>query len=167
MPKSYKNKKNKKGGFWGEEYLRAKSWNPFAKKETTTSNYVPPADVTTDMNPSAGPAFTPAPPAAPPVEPAAPSAAPATPPAPPVEPAVTTAVAPSVGGRRRKSRRRRSRKHKKQRGGVHPNETSSRLALNAMPFSGKTAEPQVWLGGKTRKRRKNKRRSKSHKKRKH
>ena len=85
--------------------------------------------------------------------------------APPVTSSADSVV--PTGGRRRKSRRRRSRKHKKQRGGFHPNETSSRLALNAMPFSGKTAEPQVWLGGKTRKRRKNKRRSKSHKKRKH
>lgn len=159
MPKSYKNKKNKKGGFWGEYLEKAKGLNPFAKKETS-SQYVPPIDTTsaksplhvtppavtppvaTDMN---TPAVTPPPPAAPPA----------------VEPALPT------GGRRRKSRRHRSRKHKKQRGGVHPNETSSRLALNAMPFSGKTAEPQVWLGGKTRKRQKNKRRSKSHKKRKH
>ena len=157
MPKSYK---NKKGGFWGEYLKKAKGLNPFAKKEEipTTNDYVPPSappaapDMTAapDMN---APAVT---------TPAVTTSA--------VEPPAVTTSADSVvptGGRRRKSRRRRSRKHKKQRGGVHPNETSSRLALNAMPFSGKTAEPQVWLGGKTRKRRKNKRRSKSHKKHKH
>jgi hypothetical protein len=148
MPKSYKNKKNKKGGFW-------EKLNLFAKK-TTPSPYVPPVEpAVTPPAPAAESAVTPP-------APAAESAV--TPPAPAAESAV---AAGRPGGRRRKSRRRRSRKHKKQRGGVHPNETSSRLALNAMPFSGKTAEPQVWLGGKTRKRRKNKRRSKSHKKRKH
>ena len=160
MP-TYKNKKNKnkKGGFWGKEYLeKAKGLNPFAKKETP-SPYVPPVEpaVTPPV-----PALTDTAPAESAVTPPAESAV--TPPAPAAESAV---AAGPTGGRRRKSRRHRSRKHKKQRGGFHPNETSSRLALNAMPFSGKTAEPQVWLGGKTRKRRKNKRRSKSHKKRKH
>lgn len=161
MP-TYKNKKNKnknkKGGFWGKKYLE--NLNPFAKKEDTQSPYVPPADTTAVTPPV--PALADTAPAAPPVTPPAESAV--TPPAPAAESAV---AAGPTGGRRRKSRRHRSRKHKKQRGGFHPNETSSRLALNAMPFSGKTAEPQVWLGGKTRKRRKNKRRSKSHKKRKH
>lgn len=155
MPKTGKNKKMKKGGFFDfKKYTeQAKDWNPFAKKESTIP-YVPPSTT--------------------PVEPGSPVVAPvAATPAPtvmntPVHSDINTALTatPGVGGRR-KSRRRRSRKHKKQRGGVHPSETSSHLALNAMPFSGKTAEPQVWLGGKTRKRRKNKRRSKSHKKRKY
>ena len=154
MPKRKTNRKysnNKKGGFWGEgfwgeDYLKkAKGLNPFAKEETemVTNNYVAPS-------------------VAPPTESVAP---------PTTVNSVPDSSVPvmnnptnSIGGRRKTRRRRYS---KKQKGGVHSNETSSQLALNAAPFSGKTAEAQIMLGGKTRKRRKNKRRSKSHKKRRH
>lgn len=136
MPKKIK---NKKGGFWGNTYFeKAKGWNPFSKKEESV--YVPPV-----------------------VEPR-PIVTPAVEPSPSVTPVENVpAISNTIGGRRKSRRRPYSRKYKKQKGGFHPNETSSRLALNAIPFSGITAQPQVWLGGKTRKRRKNKKRYMSHK----
>jgi hypothetical protein len=65
-------------------------------------------------------------------------------------PSTTTTMTPtttSMGGRR-------SRRHK---GGYSASHSVSNLASRASPFSGsKTAQPQVWLGGKSRKLRKSK-----------
>ena len=47
--------------------------------------------------------------------------------------------------------RRNKRKHMK--GGYSANSSTTGLAATAAPFSGKTAQPHNWVGGKTRKRR--------------
>jgi len=54
----------------------------------------------------------------------------------------------SYGGKKRRKTRR------KMRGGNYSdNMSSSNLASNASPFTGKTAEPHNWVGGKTRRHR--------------
>jgi hypothetical protein len=58
----------------------------------------------------------------------------------------------TYGGRRR----RKSRKH--MRGGFKDNISRSGLASNASPFSGSTAKPHNWVGGRTRRRRRGSRR---------
>lgn len=73
-----------------------------------------------------------------------------TPPAP--VPAPTPAPVPApipapVGG---KTRRRRRRRHMK--GGFKDNTPTTGLAVYAAPFSGSTAQPHNWVGGRTKKR---------------
>jgi len=67
----------------------------------------------------------------------------------------TTTTAPmTTGGRHRRSRRR----HMK--GGFQDN-TPTGLAANAASFSGQTAQPHNWVGGRTRRRRRKRRCNKS------
>ena len=64
------------------------------------------------------------------------------------------------GGRKRRCR------SKKMRGGDFSDYTpTTGLAFHAAPFSGETARPNTWVGGKTRKHRKHHKRSKSHRRR--
>ena len=51
----------------------------------------------------------------------------------------------AFGGRKRS---------KKMRGGFSPNSTTTGLASSAGPFSGQTAQPKNWVGGRTRKHKK-------------
>jgi hypothetical protein len=61
-------------------------------------------------------------------------------------PAATEAPpAPTYGGRKRKSRRMR--------GGYSDNMSMTNLASRAAPFSGETARPQAYVGGRRTKRR--------------
>ena len=59
----------------------------------------------------------------------------------PVTPTVGTT--PSTFGGRKRSR--------KMRGGFSPNSSRSGLAASAASFSGSTAQPRTWVGGKTKK----------------
>ena len=60
-----------------------------------------------------------------------------------------TSYLPRVGGKKRRSG------SKKMRGGNFTDNTpTSGLAFHAAPFSGETARPNTWVGGKTKKRRK-------------
>ncbi len=61
---------------------------------------------------------------------------------------------PPVGGKKIK-------KHRKMRGGYVPNTCLKSIASTAGSFSGKTVQPQVWVGGKTKKYNKNKKNIKS------
>ena len=61
---------------------------------------------------------------------------------------------PSVGGKK-------LRKHKKMHGGYVANTCKQNIASNASSFSGKTAQPQIWVGGKTKKNNKTKKNIKS------
>ena len=63
---------------------------------------------------------------------------------------------PRVGGRKRRSMRG---------GDFIANTPTTGLAFHAAPFSGETARPNTWVGGKTKKRRKHSKRTKSHRKR--
>lgn len=58
-------------------------------------------------------------------------------------------MTPFGGKRTKKSRRHRMR----MRGGYTANTPTTGIAFSAAPFSGYTAQPQVWVGGKTKKRR--------------
>lgn len=61
-------------------------------------------------------------------------------------------MTPFGGKKMRKSRRHHRRAH--MRGGNYTaNTPTSGIAFNAAPFTGYTAQPQVWVGGKTKKRR--------------
>jgi hypothetical protein len=68
----------------------------------------------------------------------------------------STTLNRSSGGKRRSKRRMR--------GGFKDNTPLNNLAAKAAPFSGSTAEPKNWVGGKTKRRRgsRKNRRSKSH-----
>ena len=68
----------------------------------------------------------------------APSAAPAY-----SAPMPAASPAPSSFGGRKRSR--------KMRGGFSPNSSTSGLAASAASFSGSTAQPKTWVGGKTKK----------------
>ena len=57
-------------------------------------------------------------------------------------------------------KRRRSRKH--MRGGFTDNTPTTGLAAHAAPFSGPTAQPHNWLGGKTRRRHRKGRKTRRH-----
>ena len=71
----------------------------------------------------------------------------------------TPSLTPRVGGKKRRCR------SKKMRGGDFTDNTpTSGLAFNAAPFSGETARPNTIVGGKTKKRRRHSKRSKSHRK---
>lgn len=61
-------------------------------------------------------------------------------------PAPMPALTP-VGG---KTRRRRRRRHMK--GGFKDNSPTTGLVVHAAPFSGSTAQPHNWVGGRTKKR---------------
>lgn len=64
----------------------------------------------------------------------------------------------SLTGGRRRRRTRRMRRRRTMRGGYSANHSLNDLASTASPFSGnKTAQPQVWLGGRSRKHRHNRR----------
>ena len=64
---------------------------------------------------------------------------------------------PLTGGRRRRRTRRMCRR-RTMRGGYSASHSLNDLAATASPFSGnKTAQPQVWLGGRSRKHRHNRR----------
>jgi hypothetical protein len=86
---------------------------------------------------------------------------PVPPPITPTTPPVSTpppASTPPVGGRRRRTSKR---------GGYSANTPTNGLASTASPFSGKTAQPHVWVGGKTRRRNKQTKSRKYKKSRKH
>ena len=87
-------------------------------------------------------------------------------PAPTPKPTPTPASAPSptpssfpvTGGRRRRTSKR---------GGYSAKTPLNGLASTSSPFSGKTAQPQVWVGGKTRRRHKHSKSCKHKRSRKH
>lgn len=54
-------------------------------------------------------------------------------------------------------------KRRRMRGGYSPNSSTTGLATTSAPFSGQTAKPHTWVGGKT-KRRKGSRKSRRHRK---
>lgn len=54
-------------------------------------------------------------------------------------------------------------KRRRMRGGYSPNSSTTGLATTAAPFSGQTAKPHTWVGGKT-KRRRGSRKSRRHRK---
>lgn len=60
----------------------------------------------------------------------------------------TTYTPPAYGGKKKKTMRRKMRG-----GNVADNISLNNLASDAAPFSGKTAQPHTWVGGKTRRRR--------------
>jgi hypothetical protein len=81
----------------------------------------------------------------------APAAEPAPAPAPvPANNSYETNQTPTEGGRRR---RRRMRKSRRMRGGYSDNVSMTNLASRAAPFSGETARPQAYVGGRRTKRR--------------
>ena len=92
-----------------------------------------------------------------PVNPAVPAAEPAV----PANPAVPAAepvdysnpAVPAYGGRRRRRKSRRTRKSRRMRGGYSDNVSMTNLASRAAPFSGETARPQAYVGGRRTKRR--------------
>jgi len=57
------------------------------------------------------------------------------------------AISSAYGGRTRRKRR-----HMK--GGFHPNTPTTGLVVHAAPFSGPSARPHNWVGGKTRRHKK-------------
>jgi len=67
----------------------------------------------------------------------------------------TTSTTSTYGGKHRKSK-----KHMK--GGYHDNISKTGLAAHAAPFSGQTAEPHNWVGGKTKRRHKKGGKSRRH-----
>jgi hypothetical protein len=69
----------------------------------------------------------------------------------------TTTTTSTYGGKHRKSRR-----HMK--GGYHDNTPTTGLAAHAAPFSGPTAQPHNWVGGKTKRRNKKGGKSRRHRK---
>jgi hypothetical protein len=77
----------------------------------------------------------------------------------PASPSPASSPNSLTGGRGRRTRRiRRIRRHRTMRGGYSASHSLNNLAATASPFSGnKTAQPQVWLGGKSRKHRHHKR----------
>jgi hypothetical protein len=71
----------------------------------------------------------------------------------PAQPAAAPAPAPaytttSYGGKKRRTMRR-----KRMRGGYTDNISLSNLASNAASFTGVTAQPHTWVGGKTKRNR--------------
>jgi len=128
MPRKHTRKMN--GGFLdylNEAWEKTKkattgAYNKSGLSGTTSTSYTPPAPT---------PAPTPAP-------------VPAPIPAP--VPAPVPAPTP-VGG---KTRRRRRRRHMK--GGFKDNTPTTGLVVHAAPFSGSTAQPHNWVGGRTKKR---------------
>ena len=94
-----------------------------------------------------------------PVQPAQynPPAAPLTAAAPVSTSVITEETYPPMGGRRRS---------RKMHGGYTPNTPTTGLAFYASPISDiRTAQPHNWVGGKTKRHRKHKKHSKSHKRR--
>ena len=93
--------------------------------------------------------------------PTSPSSPPTSSPAPETSPAPESSPDSLTGGsrfRRRTRRMRRIRRRRTMRGGYSANHSLNDLASTASPFSGnKTAQPQVWLGGRSRKHRHNRR----------
>ena len=82
----------------------------------------------------------------PPPAPTTPTTLPPTTPTNPTTP--STPTTPSAYGG--KTRRRRRRRHMK--GGFKDNTPTTGLAVYAAPFSGSTAQPHNWVGGRTKKR---------------
>lgn len=72
---------------------------------------------------------------------------PAPTPVPTPTPAPASPALTPVGG---KTRRRRRRRHMK--GGFKDNTPTTGLVVHAAPFSGSTAKPHNWVGGRTKKR---------------
>jgi hypothetical protein len=68
----------------------------------------------------------------------------------------TTTTPMGYGGRRRRTKRRRMR------GGFEDNTPVTGLAVNAGPFSGQTAQPNTIVGGRSRRHRRNRRKSRRH-----
>lgn len=160
MPRRHKHHKRRtmKGGyFWDDSSewfsnLKQKTSDLWSKAKNKMSSL-------TGSTPSYTPTYTPpAPSPAPAPMPApAPAPMPAPMPVPSVEPGPAPMPAPapepttsSYGGKTKKRRMR---------GGFKDNTVMTGLAANAAPFSGKTAQPQTIVGGKTKKR--------HHKRRKH
>lgn len=54
-------------------------------------------------------------------------------------------------------------KTRRMKGGFKDNTSTSGLATHAAPFSGETAQPHNWVGGKSKRHRRKHKRSKSHK----
>jgi hypothetical protein len=68
----------------------------------------------------------------------------------PITPTTTTTITPTTTTMNTGGRNRRSKKH--MRGGYTYNTPTTGLAAHAAPFSGPTAQPHNWVGGKTRRR---------------
>lgn len=64
-------------------------------------------------------------------------------------PYTTSSSSTTYGGKKKRMSRR------KMRGGYSDNISLNNLAANASPFTGKTAQPHTWVGGKTRRHRRN------------
>lgn len=89
--------------------------------------------------------------------PTSPSTDSSSPPSPPPSSESSSSSSSLTGGRRRR-RTRRMRRRRTMRGGYSANHSLNDLASTASSFSGnKTAQPQVWLGGRSRKHRHNRR----------
>ena len=70
----------------------------------------------------------------------------------------TSSSSSTLTGGRRRRRTRRIRRRRTMRGGYSASHSLNDLAATASPFSGnKTAQPQVWLGGRSKKHRHNRR----------
>jgi outer membrane biosynthesis protein TonB len=138
----FSNLKQKTSDLW------SKAKNKMSSITGSTPTYTPP--IAPAPTPIPAPAPTPMPSPAPAPMPA-PVQAPAPMPAPaPVEAPEPEPTTSSYGGKTKKRRMR---------GGFKDNTVMTGLAANAAPFSGKTAQPQTIVGGKTKKR--------HHKRRKH
>ena len=141
MPKSHKKKTRRGGGLWDDLTNKASSltsgmstssWNPFAKKTSTTtsstSSSVPAASSTSSSVPAAS--YT--------------------------ESSSTTSTSPTMqtmGGKRRRIKRG---------GSYTANMSQTNLAATALPVSGiQTVKAQTWVGGKTKKRRRRHKHNKS------
>lgn len=159
MPRRHKHHKRRtmKGGyFWDDSSdwfsnLKQKTsdlWSKAKNKMSSITGSTP----TYTSSPLPAPSPSPAPAPAPAPMPS-PAPAPAPMPAPMPAPAPVEAPEPATSSYGGKTKKRRMR------GGFKDNTVMTGLAANAAPFSGKTAQPQTIVGGKTRKR--------HHKRRKH
>ena len=140
MPKSHR-KKTRRGGGWFDDLkskasgltsgMSTSSWtsgmsslNPFAKKETPSTSYTPPAS-TPYTPPESSPPTT-----------------------------YTSPTTQTMGGKRRRSVKRG--------GSYTSNMSQTNLAATASPVSGiQTVKAQTWVGGKTKRRRRRHKHTKS------
>ena len=139
MPRKHtrKNTRKMKGGFL--KYLLEKTTDALKKTQGAATD----AYNKSGLTGTAPTTYTP-PPA--PTTPSAPTTPTTLPPTNPTTP--STPTTPSAYGG--KTRRRRRRRHMK--GGFKDNTPTTGLAVYAAPFSGSTAQPHNWVGGRTKKR---------------
>jgi hypothetical protein len=141
------NKSKKKGGGITQAFTNGldsiKSYNPFKKTSPSSGQFPSPTQAPTQ---TPTPTQTPSPTQAPSPSPS-PTQAPSPVDSPPYQ---ASAPATTLGGRKIKK------------GGFKPNSSLTNIAANAGPFNVPTSNPQVWLGGKSRKYKKGSR-SKTHK----